>query len=103
MRLEHQLAEELGKQILGILGKYLDLKKYKVFFFGSRITNTGREGSDIDVGIEGPIIPRIALSKIEEEIEDLPTLYTIEIVDFSRVTPTFKKVAKQHMELVSQK
>lgn len=101
MRLEFYPKEKLEKEILDILGKYLDLKKYKVFFFGSRVSGKGNERSDIDVGIEGPgPIPLRIFSKIEEGIENIPTLYKIEIVDFARAAPKFKKVAKQHIEYV---
>jgi septum formation topological specificity factor MinE len=40
MKLEHYSADKLREDILRILGKYLDLSKYKVFFFGSRISGT---------------------------------------------------------------
>ena len=50
VRLEHYSQEKLQKEILEIIGKYLDLKKYKVFFFGSRASEKGDEWSDdIDV------------------------------------------------------
>jgi len=37
MKLEYYSAEKLKEEILKILGKYLDLSQYKVFFFGSRV------------------------------------------------------------------
>lgn len=98
MRLEHQSVEDLKKNILFIFGEHLDLKKYKVFFFGSRVSGKNRESSDIDVGVEGPTISRIVLSQIKEEIENLPTLYTIEVVDFNNVSVKFKEVANQYVE-----
>ena len=101
MRLEHYPEEKLKKEILEIVGKYLDLSKYKIFFFGSRVAGKGDERSDIDVGIEGQEpLPPGALSDIQEEFENLPTLYKVEIVDFSRVDDRFKKVAKEHIEMV---
>jgi len=101
MRLEHYPEEKLKKEILEIVGKYLDLSKYKIFFFGSRVAGKGDERSDIDVGIEGPEpLPPGALSDIQEGFENLPTLYKVEIVDFSRVDDRFKKVAKEHIEMV---
>lgn len=101
MRLEYYSAEKLKKEILEIIGKYLDLKKYKVFFFGSRVAGGGTERSDIDVGIEGPEpLPFGVLSDIAEEIENLPTLYKIEIVDFYKVPFKFREVARQHTEVL---
>jgi len=99
MRLEHYPLEKLKKEILEIVGKYLDLSKYRVFFFGSRVDNKGNERSDIDVGVEGDEkIPGAVLSAIREEIDDLQTLYKIEVVDFKNVSRDFYKVASKNIE-----
>ena len=96
MKLEHESDEALKRQILESIGKHIDIGGYRVFLFGSRGSGTPREGSDIDVGIEGAEpISSGALAAIQDEIDALPTLYKIEIVDFSRVTETFKKVARE--------
>jgi len=102
MRLEHYPQEKLKKEILDIIGKHLNLSEYRVFFFGSRVFGGGTDRSDIDVGIEGPE-PASAKDwlEIEEEIENLPTLYKVEIVDFTKVAPIFKEVATQHLEYIS--
>lgn len=99
MRLEHYPVEKLKKEILEIVGRHLDLSKYRVFFFGSRVSGGGRDRSDIDVGIEGPEpIPAKIWFDMEEEIENIPTLYKIEIVDFRRVSKKFYDVALQKTE-----
>lgn len=102
MRLEHYSAEKLKKEIIDIIGKRLDLARYRVFFFGSRVTGRWTERSDIDVGVEGPrpISARTWLD-IQEEIEALPTLYKIEVVDFHSVSPKFREVARQHTEPIT--
>lgn len=103
MKLEHYPPEKLKNDILAIVGKFLDLGEYKVFFFGSRVNGKSAETSDVDVGIEGPTAVSFKiLSAIEEDIGELPTLYKIEIVDFGRVAPKFKEVAKQNVEAISQ-
>lgn len=102
MRLEYYPVEKLKREVRKIASKYLDLEKYKLFFFGSRVVNKGTERSDIDIGIEGPTpIPALILSNMEEELEQLPILYKIEIVDFTCVDAKFKKVAKQKIETVN--
>ncbi len=102
MRLEHYPIDKLKKELLEIIGKHLDLSKYKVFFFGSRITGKGDDRSDIDVGIEGPDpIPGSTLSLITEEVENIRTLYTIEIVDFKKVSDDFYNVAKQNIKMIN--
>src|SRR3989344_1327455 len=94
MRIEYYSSQKLKREISGIVGKYIDLSKYKVFFFGSRVSGKGNEYSDIDIGIEGPNeIPYEIMSKIKEDVENLPTLYKIEIVDFNKVSSDFQQVS----------
>lgn len=102
MRLEHGSEEKLKKDILQIIGKYLDLSKHKVFVFGSRVTGRGSDRSDIDVGIEGKEeIPSMLMGKIKDEMEELPTLYKIDAVDFSKLSDKFKEVAREKIEIIS--
>ena len=63
MRLEYYPEEKLKKEILEIIKKYLDLKDYKVFLFGSRVRGDSFPRSDIDIGILGkkPVPPQICL------------------------------------------
>ena len=102
MKLEFYPAGKLKKEILEIVGKYLDLSEYKIFFFGSRVKGINFPRADIDIGIEGPKeIPAKIKFKIEEEIERLPTLYKIDIVDFKRVDEKFKEVSLQQIEAIN--
>lgn len=101
MKIEYYSEEKLKKQIIAILAKYLDLKGYKVFFFGSRVKGNNFPTADIDLGIEGSQeIPAEAKIAIEEEIDNLPTLYKFDIVDFKGVSEKFKKEAYKHKEYV---
>lgn len=102
MRLEHGSEEKLKKDVLRIIGKHLDLSKHKVFVFGSRVTGKGDDRSDIDIGIEGDKeIPLEIIGKIKDEAEELPTLYKIDIVDFSQLSDKFKEVAKEKIEVIN--
>jgi len=102
MKLEHYSEEKLKKEVLDVIGRYIDLRKYRVFFFGSRVSGKADKRSDIDLGIEGSDpIPSVAMFDIQEEIENIPTLYKIEVVDFSEVSKKFKEVAKQHREMLN--
>jgi predicted nucleotidyltransferase len=99
MRLEHYSEKKLKAQILEIIGRYLDLSSYRVFIFGSRVSGHHSERSDIDIGIQGPQeIPGHIRVEILEEIDRLPVLYKFDLVDFSTVTPEFKKEALSHAE-----
>ncbi|KKQ66187.1 MAG: hypothetical protein A3F95_02755 [Candidatus Nealsonbacteria bacterium RIFCSPLOWO2_12_FULL_39_31] len=102
MKLEHYPEKKLKKEILEIVGKRLDLKKYKVFFFGSRVSGDNFPKSDIDIGIEGlNPIPFETISEIKEKIDNLPILYRIDIIDFQNVDKDFYEVAKQHIEAIN--
>lgn len=103
MRSEHYPLEKLKREIIAIIARYLDLRAYRVFFFGSRVAGRGNDRSDFDVGIEGNdvILPDI-MEHIREEIGELPTLYKIDIVDFRRVSAEFRRVAMAHAEPITE-
>lgn len=104
MRLEHYSVEKLKQEILVIAGRHLDLPAYSVFFFGSRVAGAGNERSDIDIGIEGlGCVPADALRAIKNEIATIQTLYKIDVVDFFDVSPSFRDVAMQHVEFLTQR
>lgn len=102
MKLAHYSVEQLKKDIIAVIGKYLDLKEYRVFFFGSRVNGKGDDRADIDVGIEGPRpVPGAAMVEIREALENLPTLYKIDVVDFKEVSDGFRRVAFRHTETIN--
>ena len=101
MKIEFYSEKKLKREILIIIGKYLNLKKYKVFFFGSRVRGDNFPRADIDIGIKGPgAIPAEVKLNIEEELEKLPILYKFDLVDFSRVSEDFEKEIKKEIEYV---
>lgn len=104
MRLEHYSSTKLRKEIVSIAGRHINLNSYAIFFFGSRVSGKGSERSDIDVGIQGPKpVPIQKLRSIKKEIGDIPTLYKIDVVDFHDASPSFRKVALQHVEFLTKK
>ena len=73
-----------------------ELKGRRVILFGSRAQGTAQERSDFDIGIVGSKpLPYEVFFKIQDQLEDLPTLFTIQLVDFSRAGELFKKEALQ--------
>ena len=104
MQLEHENQKKLEKMILNVVGKHIDLGEYDVFFFGSRISGKGDAYSDIDLGIEGaqPVPPGI-LAKIREEIDELPVLYRMDVIDFKATGKAFQLVAKSHIQMIHPK
>ena len=93
-------ATEAATYAAAIVRRHLPDPAYRVFLFGSRAEGTAHSRSDIDIGIEGPApVPREAMALIEEELEEAPTLYTIEVVDFARVAEGFRRVASRRIPL----
>jgi uncharacterized protein len=91
---------DAAKFAASVIRRHLPDTAYRVFLFGSRATGSAGERSDIDIGIEGPVpVGRAALAAIEDELEEAPTLYTIEIVDFARVSEKFRRVAARQIPL----
>ena len=88
-------------QILAILKSYLENGQYRIFLFGSWASMHARPTSDIDIALLGtrPVIDAVFL-KIREEIDSLPTLRSIDIVDLSRTDTKFKDaVLRESQEL----
>jgi hypothetical protein len=44
-------------------------------------------------------VPPEALALIHEELDEAPTLYTIDVVDFTRVPAKFRRVARKRLPL----
>ena len=66
--------DEIIKAIIKCCEKY---SAKKVVLFGSRAKGTALERSDIDIAVSGVT----EYDALLEEIEDIPTLYTIDLVD----------------------
>lgn len=96
--------EELKKEIVKAFEKHLKTPHYKVFFFGSRVNGKADERSDIDIGIEaGEEIPVSAFFDIKEDLDNLPILQKIDLVDFAKVSAGFKKVALENTEVIYER
>jgi len=81
-------------KIKEILFNNLPTEGYRVFMFGSRAEGKNRRWSDFDIGILGEQEIKVQiLHKIESEFEESDIPYKVDVVDFSKVSDNFKKVA----------
>lgn len=101
MKLIHVSRKILDDKLKRIVSRYVNLSEYRLFYFGSRVTGHGDERSDIDVGLYGKIkVPEAAFANIQDDIENLPFLYSIDIVDFNQTSEDFRNVALQNIEVI---
>lgn len=60
----------------------------KVLIFGSRANGNYREGSDIDLVAIGNNLDYNQIIKILTEIDDLELLYSVDLLDYSKIIGT---------------
>ncbi len=83
--------EEIIQEALGIIRRHLPDRGLKVFLFGSWAKGSAEPTSDIDIAILGPLpIDDLLLLRIREEINGLPTLRRIDVVDLNNTDERFR-------------
>jgi len=93
------MSKKVESEIKKIIFQFLDPKKYKVFIFGSRAKEKARKYSDYDIGISGKRpLPSYLKVLIEEALEESDLPFKVDIVDFSKVSKDFKKVALKNIK-----
>ncbi len=84
---------ELLGSIKKIIQKYLG-NDVQIVLFGSRASGNSVDSSDYDIGLRAKEpIESLAMARITSEIEELPTLRKVDIVDLSKVTKRFYATA----------
>jgi len=91
--------QQIRSWLKEILEKNLQGITFNAFIFGSQANQATLTRSDIDVGIQSDEwITPLQLSNIIGEIEQLPMLYRIDLVNFKEVDDQFKAIALQNTE-----
>ena len=86
----HNVEEKYKKILVKIVEKHLP--ECKIYLFGSRARKTNSPTSDIDLALDcGEAIELSILGKIDEEIEESPVPFTVDLVDLQTVGPEMKK------------
>lgn len=81
--------EEIIKQAVAIIKKHLS-NDCKIYLFGSWAKGNALKTSDIDLGIlNNEKTPWKTMTKIKDEIEDINTLRSIDVVDLNSVDEDF--------------
>lgn len=94
--------KEVKAMIVNQLLKAKDLLQgHKVILYGSRARGTARPYSDFDIGICGKEpLSFTAFYKLEDMMEELPTLYKIDLVDLNRTNTGFQQEALKSAEIL---
>jgi predicted nucleotidyltransferase len=97
--------EKILSKVAEVIGRKLPKDFHgKVFLFGSRVTGKARNRSDFHIGIEGnEALPSGTMAEIRWELDGLPILHTVEVVDFAGVSEAFAKVAKEKTRVLFER
>ncbi len=82
-------------------GAHSRLQGHRVVLFGSRARGVATSCSDFDIGVVGD--KPLSFSDfyaLEDQIENLPTLYRIDWVDLARVSERFRQSALSTAEVI---
>lgn len=92
-RLQTSLPARLLRELQGLARKYRK-DGLLLFVFGSFARGDQRQTSDLDLGVEwhGQHDPR-AFLRLYWDVQELPTIRKIDLVDFERTDTDFKRVA----------
>ncbi|NOQ34239.1 MAG: hypothetical protein GQ567_08640 [Methanosarcinales archaeon] len=87
-------ADEILAEVAGIVARHLP--DARIFLFGSRAKGDARETSDFDIAVDaGSKISLGVIARIKDEIDELRTLKSIDIIDLNRVNPEFKTIIRK--------
>jgi predicted nucleotidyltransferase len=78
------LRDSIINNIQSILSKYDEIKK--ALIFGSRARGDYRKTSDIDIAIFADNITSTKLNLLRNDFEELDIIYTIDVVDFYKIS-----------------
>jgi len=81
---QYGIDETIWKQILTTCFGFSGVKR--VILYGSRARGDYRQGSDIDIAIDAPKITSREFSQIWHAVDDLPIIYTFDIVHLQALT-----------------
>ncbi len=92
--------QQIKAMIKQVIASHLS-GNYKAFIFGSQAGLPELIRADIDVGIDAERdLTLREESLIWNALDDMPTLYKFDLVDFNKAEEKFKKIALQNIEMI---
>jgi predicted nucleotidyltransferase len=100
---EIKMREKLLNSVVEVFRTFLADYSYELFVFGSQANQKKLLAADIDIGVKANTsINLVTLREIKHQLNDeLPSLYTFDIVDFKNADDSFAKVALKNIEILS--
>ncbi|MBI3589722.1 MAG: nucleotidyltransferase domain-containing protein [Candidatus Liptonbacteria bacterium] len=93
--------EAIIKEVKKVVATHLS-KEYRMVLFGSWAKGDALETSDIDIGILGrKEVPWGVMVKILEEVENIPTLRKVDVVDLNSVSGDFRNNVLEYAKNLS--
>lgn len=84
--------DEIISDAVRIIRRYLPAREFDILLFGSWAKGDARETSDIDIGVAGPNpVDDLTFLRIKNEIQGIPTLRRIDIVDLGKADDVFRR------------
>ena len=100
--MEHSSSKpvrDILDMVTKIVRRHLPDHSYRILLFGSWARSDAMPTSDIDIGILGKQpVNDLTMARIREELDELPTLRKVEIVDLQAVDDRFREHVVQHAE-----
>ena len=83
-----------------IILSHIDRDEYNVFLFGSRALDASHPNSDMDIGFMGKkALDHRIFRKIADDLEESLVPYHFDLIDFTKVDSTFKRIPLQRILL----
>jgi predicted nucleotidyltransferase len=97
-----RLPPRLGSRLKALAQKYR-ARGIDLFLFGSLARKDNRSNSDLDLGLEWrrPVSAKL-FRELCREVDDLPTIRKVDLVDFSKVSHSWKEIAGRHRVPLAQ-
>lgn len=96
------VAEQHLETIKRILGEYVG--DCEVRAFGSRVTGTAKEYSDLDLAIVGKTkIKRRTKMLLREAFEESELPFRVDVVDYNAISDAFRTIVEKKYEVIQKK
>ena len=95
------LSHDLIKQAMVIIEQYAP--NAAVWAFGSRVTGTAREHSDLDLVVIGEQkLPQKTYYQLQEAFQESELPIRVDILDWHRITPEFQQNIKKQYVVINK-